>query len=40
MVEKFKGGPVGLDTIAAVIGEDADTIETVYEPFLMRVRDI
>jgi Holliday junction DNA helicase RuvB len=36
VVEKFKGGPVGLDTIAAVIGEDADTIETVYEPFLMR----
>jgi Holliday junction DNA helicase RuvB len=36
IVEKFKGGPVGLETIAAIIGEDADTIETVCEPFLMR----
>jgi len=36
MVEKFNGGPVGLETLASMIGEDADTIETVYEPFLMR----
>lgn len=36
IVVNFKGGPVGLETIAAMIGEDADTIETVCEPFLMR----
>jgi len=36
ILEQFKGGPVGLETIASIIGEDADTIETVYEPFLMR----
>lgn len=36
LVEKFRGGPVGLDTLAALIGEDAQTIEEVYEPFLMR----
>jgi len=36
MVENFNGGPVGLETIASLIGEDADTIETVYEPFLLR----
>lgn len=36
MVEKFNGGPVGLETLASMIAEDADTIETVYEPFLMR----
>lgn len=32
----FNGGPVGLETLASLIGEDAETIETVYEPFLMR----
>ena len=32
MIEKFQGGPVGLDTLAAAIGEDAGTIEDVYEP--------
>ena len=32
----FHGGPVGLDTLASMVGEDKDTIETVYEPFLMR----
>ena len=37
MVEKFGGGPVGLDTLAAVIGEDAVTIEDVYEPYLMQL---
>ena len=36
MMENFNGGPVGLDTLASLIGEDADTIETVYEPYLMR----
>lgn len=36
MVEKFRGGPVGLETIAAVIGEEAHTIEDVYEPFLLQ----
>ena len=37
MMEKFKGGPVGLDTLAAAIGEDAGTIEDVYEPYLMQL---
>lgn len=35
MIEKFGGGPVGLDTLAASIGEDAGTIEDVYEPYLL-----
>lgn len=35
MINKFEGGPVGLDTIAAAIGEDAGTIEDVYEPYLI-----
>ncbi len=35
MIEKFQGGPVGLDTLAAAIGEDAGTIEDVYEPYLL-----
>ena len=35
MIHKFRGGPVGLDTLAATIGEDAGTIEDVYEPYLM-----
>lgn len=35
MIKKFDGGPVGLDTIAAAIGEDAGTIEDVYEPYLI-----
>lgn len=37
IISKFSGGPVGLDTLAAAIGEDKDTIEDVYEPFLMQV---
>jgi Holliday junction DNA helicase RuvB len=37
MVEMFGGGPVGLDTLAACTGEDAVTIEDVYEPFLMQI---
>lgn len=36
MIEKFTGGPVGLDTIAAAIGEDPGTIEDVYEPYLIQ----
>lgn len=37
IIEGFNGGPVGLDTIAATIGEEAQTIEDVYEPYLMQV---
>ena len=37
IIEKFNGGPVGLDTIAAAISEEADTIMDVYEPFLMQL---
>ena len=37
MVRNYNGGPVGLDTIAAAIGEDATTIEDVYEPYLMQI---
>ncbi|RSK27998.1 Holliday junction branch migration DNA helicase RuvB [Bacillus sp. HMF5848] len=37
IIEKFKGGPVGLDTIAATIGEERDTIEDVYEPYLLQI---
>ena len=36
MMDKFQGGPVGLDTLAAAIGEDAGTIEDVYEPYLLK----
>ena len=36
IIEKFKGGPVGLNTIATAIGEDAGTIEEVYEPYLIQ----
>jgi len=36
MIEKFLGGPVGLDTLAAAIGEDAMTLEDVYEPYLIK----
>lgn len=35
LIEKFSGGPVGLDTLAAVLGEDAGTLEDVYEPYLL-----
>jgi len=37
LIEKFDGGPVGLGTIAAVISEERDTIEDIYEPFLMQI---
>ena len=36
MITKFNGGPVGLTTIATALGEDAGTIEDVYEPFLIK----
>jgi Holliday junction DNA helicase RuvB len=36
MIEKFRGGPVGLSTIATAVGEDPGTIEEVYEPFLIK----
>ncbi|MGE7912856.1 Holliday junction branch migration DNA helicase RuvB [Lysinibacillus xylanilyticus] len=37
MIERFRGGPVGLDTLAASIGEERVTIEDVYEPYLMQI---
>lgn len=37
MIENFQGGPVGLDTIAATIGEESQTIEDVYEPYLLQI---
>lgn len=37
IMENFKGGPVGLDTIAATIGEESQTIEDVYEPYLLQI---
>ena len=37
MIHNYKGGPVGLETIAAAIGEEAVTIEDVYEPYLMQI---
>ena len=37
MMDKFSGGPVGLDTLSAMTGEDAVTIEDVYEPYLMQL---
>lgn len=37
MMEKFGGGPVGLDTLAAALGEDSGTLEEVYEPYLIKI---
>ena len=37
IIENFRGGPVGINTIAAAIDEEKDTIESIYEPFLMRI---
>ncbi|PYE49508.1 Holliday junction branch migration DNA helicase RuvB [Paenibacillus barcinonensis] len=37
MIHSFRGGPVGLDTIAATIGEESQTIEDVYEPYLLQI---
>jgi Holliday junction DNA helicase RuvB len=36
IIDKFGGGPVGLETLAAALGEDKDTLEDVYEPFLIQ----
>jgi Holliday junction DNA helicase RuvB len=36
LIDRFEGGPVGLDTLAVMVGEEKDTIEDLYEPFLMR----
>ena len=36
MIERFGGGPVGLDSLAATLGEDPGTLEDVYEPFLLK----
>ena len=36
MIDRFGGGPVGLDTLSAAIGEDSGTIEEVYEPYLIK----
>ena len=37
IIERHKGGPVGIDTIAASTGEDSQTIEDVYEPYLLQI---
>ncbi|WP_409297490.1 Holliday junction branch migration DNA helicase RuvB [Peribacillus sp. SCS-26] len=37
IIERFRGGPVGLDTISATIGEESHTIEDVYEPYLLQI---
>jgi len=36
IIEKFNGGPVGIETLSAAIGEEKDTIEDVYEPYLLQ----
>ena len=38
LVERFGGGPVGLSTLAISVGEESETIESICEPFLLRVR--
>ena len=40
MIEKFNGGPVGIDTLSATIGEEKSTIEDVYEPYLLQINFI
>ncbi len=37
MIKKFAGGPVGLDTLAAAVSEETDTIADIYEPFLLQL---
>ena len=37
IINKFNGGPVGLETLAAALNEDAETIEDVYEPYLIQI---
>ena len=36
LIDRFDGGPAGLETLSSLIGEDAGTLEDVYEPFLLR----
>jgi Holliday junction DNA helicase RuvB len=36
LIQKFEGGPAGIDTLSAVVGEERDTLEDVYEPFLVQ----
>jgi Holliday junction DNA helicase RuvB len=36
IIDKFDGGPVGIDTVAAALGEDKDTLEDVFEPYLLQ----
>ncbi len=36
LIEKFHGGPVGLSTLAVAVGEEAETLEEIYEPFLIQ----
>jgi Holliday junction DNA helicase RuvB len=36
IVEKFDGGPVGIESLAAAVGEESDTLEDVYEPYLIQ----
>jgi Holliday junction DNA helicase RuvB len=36
IIDKFEGGPVGVESLAAAVGEERDTIEEVYEPYLMQ----
>jgi Holliday junction DNA helicase RuvB len=36
LIDKFKGGPVGINTLATAVSENAETIEEVYEPFLIQ----
>jgi Holliday junction DNA helicase RuvB len=37
IIEKFSGGPVGIETLAVAVGEEKDTIEDMYEPFLIQL---
>jgi len=37
IIEKYQGGPVGLNTLAAALAEDTDAIEDIYEPFLIQI---
>jgi len=37
IIDKFSGGPVGLKTLASAVGEEPDTLEEVYEPYLMQI---
>jgi len=40
LVEKFNGGPTGIDTLSAILDEDRDTIEDIYEPYLLQINFI